>query len=256
MKKNVIVTGGAKGIGLEISKNLILNGFFTIIIGRTKRASLYFDNNIFKEKENYIYIESDLTHLDNRKKIVDFLELKNIRIYGLINNAAIGPFPRKDILECEESSFRDLMLNNLIAPFFFTQLISNYIIKNKVDFNNDLNYIVNISSISSYTVSLDRSEYCISKAGLSMSSKLWAAKLGQYGIQVLDIQPGIIKKDLDDDQVFSEFDNDNQNNLSVIKRWGKSIDVAKVVCSIFNGGMPYITGSSIVVDGGMHINRL
>jgi len=254
MKKVIIISGGAKGIGLDISTKLIDKGFFLLILGRSKENSVIFPKGLFVKSENYFYLECDISISTDRKKVIDYLRKNNIRLFSIINNASINPKPRKDILECSEDSFNNIFSNNLRGPFFLTQELVNYMISSKN--LKSINYIINISSISSFVVSNDRAEYCMSKAALSMSSKLWAAKLGQYGFQVFDLQPGIIKKNLNDEESYSTFDHKSENELSVMKRWGLKSDISKLIISILNGGLPYVTGSSITVDGGMSIKRL
>jgi len=253
MKKVVIVTGGAKGIGLNISNKLIENGYFIIILGRSEKSSIEFPKE-FKIDKNFKYLKCDISSPEDRLEVLNYIKSNNLNIYSLINNASIGPNPRKDILECSENSFNEILSNNLVGPFFLTQELVNYMISNKLE--GTLNYVINISSISSFVVSNDRAEYCISKAAFSMSSKLWAAKLGEFGFQVFDIQPGIIKKQFNYKESFSEFDYESENELSVMKRWGISADISTLIDSILNGGLPYVTGSPIIIDGGMHIKRL
>ena len=253
MKKVVVITGGAKGIGLEISNKLIDNGYFIIILGRRLESTIQFPKG-FEINKNFKYVQCDISSPQDRLRLIDYIKSKNINIYSLINNASIGPNPRKDILECSENSFNEILSNNLVGPFFLTQELANYMISTKLE--DSLSYVINISSISSFVVSNDRAEYCISKAAFSMSSKLWAAKLGEFGFQVFDIQPGIIKKELNYSESFSEFDYESEKELSVMKRWGISADISTLINSILNGGLPYITGSPIIIDGGMHIKRL
>lgn len=249
----IVVTGGSRGIGLEISKSLISLGFSVIIIGKRSEDELNLDNIIFKKDFNYKYFNFDLSLVDNSKEIFKKINKEKLEVIGLVNNAAIGPLVREDIIELKLENFKKIMDVNFFSPFSLTQEFSKYL-KNK---NQEIKrYIINISSISAYTVSLDRADYCISKAAFSMSSKLWASRMAELGVQVFDIKPGIIKKNYTKEEALSKFNDEKPKNMSLLKRWGLKSDVATVVSTIFENKLPYMTGSSIVIDGGMHIRQL
>ena len=171
------------------------------------------------------------------------------------NNAGIAPPERKDILEATEESFKYVMHVNLQGPYFLTQLVANQMIGLKQQFQDNFFCIINVSSVSATIASVNRGEYCISKAGIAMATKLWAARLGEYDIPVYEIQPGVIKTDMTS-VVQAKYDLLFQNGLSIQQRWGLPSDVGKVVVAMATGSMPYSTGQVVQVDGGMTVQRL
>jgi NAD(P)-dependent dehydrogenase (short-subunit alcohol dehydrogenase family) len=169
----------------------------------------------------------------------------------LVNNAGIAPSKRADILEASEESFDQLMNVNLKGPYFLTQLVARRMIDQKT-----AGKIINITSVSAYTASTNRGDYCISKAGLSMMTKLYAARLAQHGINVYEIRPGIIETDMTG-PVKQKYDKlIFENDLTPIARWGTPLDVARAVVACASGSLPFSTGQVIDVDGGFHLRRL
>ena len=167
----------------------------------------------------------------------------------LVNVAGVAPKVRADLLEMTGESYDYVMDINLKGTFFLTQLAAK---KMK---HQGSGYICNISSLSAYTSSVNRGEYCISKAGLSMVTKLFADRLAEYGIAVNEVRPGIIATDMTAG-VQEKYDTLIAGDLLPIKRWGTPEDVANAVWTLCNGSLPYVTGQSIDVDGGFHIRRL
>ena len=167
----------------------------------------------------------------------------------LVNNAGIAPKVRADLLEMSEESMEELMKVNLYGPFFLTQQIAKGMIE------RGRGMIINISSMSAYTVSVNRCEYCISKAGISMMTRLYAARLAEYGIPVYEIRPGIIKTDMTSG-VTAKYDALIEGGLLPISRWGTPEDIANAVSVLAEGKLMYSTGEVINVDGGFHIQRL
>ena len=162
---------------------------------------------------------------------------------------------RKDILEADEKSFDRLMDINLKGPYFLTQKAANWMIEQKAKNSKDSFSIINISSVSAKVASVNRGEYCISKAGMSMSTKLWAAKLGEFDIPVYEIQPGVIRSDMTAG-VVEKYDKMIAEGLTLQKRWGKPEDLGKTVVALVKGMIPYATGQVIHTDGGMTIQTL
>jgi NAD(P)-dependent dehydrogenase (short-subunit alcohol dehydrogenase family) len=174
----------------------------------------------------------------------------------LVNNAGIGPRERMDMLIVNEKSYDEVMAVNLKGAFFLTQRVANEMIS-LIEAGKIQNpKIVNIGSISAYTSSPNRAEYCISKAGMAMTTALWADRLAEYGINVYEIRPGIIETDLTSvvkdkyDQLILE------DGITPIRRWGQPADIGKAVVAIAEGYLPYSTGEVINVDGGFHLSRL
>ena len=244
MAKIACVTGAASGIGLAIAKGLAGIGY-RVVIADVQKADL----SQF-EGQGHMFVRTDVSKAEDRRALLNAIK----RIGGLdllVNNAGVAPKERKDILETTEESYDRLMTINLKGPFFLTQLIANCMIEQKVEGAK----IINISSISAYASSPSRAEYCISKAGVSMMTNLFADRLAEHGINVYEIRPGIIKTPMTE-AVTAKYDNMIEEGLLPIKRWGYPEDVASAVKAIVSGGFEYSTGQVFDVDGGFHIRRL
>jgi len=173
----------------------------------------------------------------------------------LVNNAGVAPSTRMDLLEATEESFDRVMGINLKGPYFLTQQIANWMIEQKKAHPERTFRIVSTGSISSYTSSPARGEYCVSKAGISMMTKLYADRLAEYGIGVFEISPGIIATDMTS-VVKDKYDKLIAEGLTPIKRWGQPEDIGKAVGAIAEGRLDFSTGQVINVDGGFHLRRL
>lgn len=177
------------------------------------------------------------------------------RVDVLVNNAGVAPRERRDILETTEESYDHVMGINLKGSFFLSQLVANRMIAQK-QYNPDVfNCIINVSSISATIASVNRGEYCISKAGMGMVTALFAARLGEYDIPVYEVRPGIIKTDMTSG-VKEKYDKLLDEGLCVQARWGEPEDVGKVAAALAEGSFPYSTGQVIMVDGGLSLPRL
>lgn len=243
--KNAIVTGAAGGIGFATVKKLSEEGFKVLGLDIADESKIDF-NGI----ENACYAKCDISSASDRENSLKKAKeiLGNIDV--LVNVAGIAPKVRTDILEMTEESYDRVMNINTKATMFLTQLVANDMIKNNVK-----GYIVNISSMSAYTSSVSRGEYCISKAGVSMITKLFADRLAEYGITVNEIRPGIIHTGMTE-TVKQKYDALISDGLLPIARWGEPEDIAKAVYVLSSGQLGYTTGQSIDVDGGFHIRRL
>ncbi|HWP40934.1 MAG TPA: 3-ketoacyl-ACP reductase, partial [Tepidisphaeraceae bacterium] len=180
------------------------------------------------------------------------------RIDLLVNNAGVAPDVRADILDASEQSFDRLISINLKGPYFLTQLVARRMIQQLSDPNCTVRdpKIVTISSISAYTASVNRGDYCIAKAGLAMMTALYAARLAEYGINVYEIRPGVIQTDMTG-PVKEKYDKlIFEQDLTPIRRWGQPDDVARAVVAIATDLLPFSTGEVINVDGGFHLRRL
>ncbi len=261
-KKVALVTGSTHGIGegivLELAKigfSVVVNGASTTILSEDYNNNL---KSIFKEKleDKYLYIQADVGKTEDREKLINSIRKKFNRVDVLVNNAGVGPIKRGDLLEMTEESYDRVMGINLKGPFFLTQNISKWMIELKTTLIDDYQpYIINISSINRYTPSLNRGEYCISKAGMTMMTKLFAVRLAEHGISVYEISPGIIDTPLTKPR-HDTYDKLINEGVSPIKRWGKPIDIAKPVVAIVSGLIPFSTGSILDIDGGFHLHRL
>ncbi len=251
-----IVTGGSRGIGYGIAKKLAEQGYRLAIFG-TSDISRVKENieNLKEYGQDVIYVQGSLGEAQDRDRLVDKVLDEFGRIDVLVNNAGVAPKVRMDILETTIESFDFVVNTNLKGTFFLTQRVANEMIKKKQKDDNYNPIIINISSMSAYTSSTSRGEYCISKAGISMVTKLFADRLAEYGINVYEIRPGIIATDMTS-TVKDRYDALIEEGLLPIKRWGYPEDIAKAVWALCSGLLPYSTGEVINVDGGFHIRRL
>ena len=261
-KKVALVTGSTHGIGKSIVIELAKIGFSVVINGAsTRELSQDYKNElkgIFNEEfeDKYIYIQANVGEKEDRKKIIDGIREKFNRLDVLVNNAGVGPKKRGEILEMTEESYDRVMGINLKGPFFLTQAIAKWMIELKKTLKDNYQpYIINISSINRYTPSLNRGEYCISKAGMTMMTKLFAVRLAEEQILVFEISPGIIDTPLTKPrhEMYEKLINEG---VSPIRRWGTPTDIAKPVVAIVSGLIPFSTGSVLDIDGGFHLHRL
>ncbi|MCS7119774.1 MAG: 3-ketoacyl-ACP reductase [Nitrososphaerota archaeon] len=251
-----LITGAARGIGAAIAVELARNGFDIAVndICEPEQASQVLDG-IKAAGCKAIFIRADISIKEDRERMLSTMKSSFGRIDILVNNAGIAPKVRADILEASEESFDQVLAVNLKGPYFLTQIIARWMIELKQQ-KADLDpKIINISSISAYTSSINRGEYCISKAGLSMMTKLYADRLAEYGINVYEIRPGIILTHMTE-PVKEKYDRLISEGITPIKRWGKPEDVAKAVVAIAKGYFPFSTGEVFNVDGGFHLKRL
>jgi NAD(P)-dependent dehydrogenase (short-subunit alcohol dehydrogenase family) len=175
----------------------------------------------------------------------------------LINNAGVAPLERKDVLEATEESFERVMKINLQGPHFLCQEVANWMIEQKQAQADFRGCMINVSSISATMASTNRAEYCISKAGLSMVTKMWAVRLAEFDIPVFEVQPGIIQTDMTSSPaIMAKYDKLIAEGLTLQPRWGMPEDIGKAVALLVREDLPYSTGQVISVDGGMRIERL
>lgn len=244
MKKIALVTGVAGGIGYTTAEKLLKEN--VTVVGMDILPEMPRPLN-----DDFTYVCGDLSKPTDRQSFVD----KAVALYGkidiLVNVAGVAPRVRTDLLTMSEESYDFVMNINTKGTLFLTQLVANEMIKT----GGEGKAIVNISSMSAYTSSTNRGEYCISKAGVSMITTLFADRLAEYGIMVNEIRPGIIATGMTA-KVQEKYDNLINGGLLPIKRWGKPEDIAAAVWTLVNGSLPYVTGQSIDVDGGFHIQRL
>jgi 3-oxoacyl-[acyl-carrier protein] reductase len=256
MKKVALITGGSRGIGLGIARQLVLKDFNLALNGVRDPAQV---EGVLAELRSHgpevNYYQGNIGHAEDRRQIVDNVMAEMGRIDVLVNNAGIAPKERKDILETTEESFDHVLGVNLRGTFFLTQLVANLMVGQKQENADVFNCIINVTSISATIASVNRGEYCISKAGTGMVTALFAARLGEFDIPVYEIRPGIIKTDMTAG-VKAKYDKLLENDLCVQARWGEPEDVGKVVASLAEGSFPYSTGQVIMVDGGLSLPRL
>ncbi len=265
MKSNkpavVLVTGASRGIGRGIAVHLAKEGYSVAINyagnHEAARETASLCESVKKsDTQQFHIIQADIGSKEGRQKLFnETLEVFG-RLDALVNNAGIAPKVRADITETTEESFDELMHVNLNGPFFLTQRVVNYWLSEKLKPLLSTGFkIIFISSISSTAVSINRPEYCISKAGLSMVNQLWAVRLAEEGIQVMELRPGIMETDMTSG-VKEKYDKLLAKGIVPQKRWGQPKDVALGVSAILEGRFPFSTGDSIYVDGGLNISRL
>jgi len=254
--KSAIITGGARGIGKGIAEKLASEGYAVAVIDVADEKSAAENmEHVKKHGGPFMYIRGDITSAESRKNCVDSVLDRFGRIDVLVNNAGVAPKVRMDILETTEESFDFVLGINLKGTFFLTQLVAREMIREVGAMEDIKPKIINISSMSAYTASTSRGEYCISKAGVSMVTTLFADRLAEYGINVYEIRPGIIYTDMTA-VVKEKYDKLINEGLTPIKRWGYPEDIANAVSVLCSGKLGFSTGEVINVDGGFHIRRL
>jgi 3-oxoacyl-[acyl-carrier protein] reductase len=245
MRKTALVTGAAGGIGFATVKRLLAEGIAVVGMDILPQMPQTPDGE-------FTYVSGDLSKAEDRARAVETALDAYGRIDILVNVAGVAPRVRADLLEMTEESYDFVMNINTKGTLFLTQAVANRMIQNEGDCKG---MIVNISSMSAYTSSTNRGEYCISKAGVSVITTLFADRLAAYGIPVNEIRPGIIATGMTA-TVQEKYDRLIDGGLLPIKRWGKPEDIAAAVWTLCSGALPYVTGQSIDVDGGFHIQRL
>lgn len=250
MKKTAVVTGALGGIGFAVLKKMYESGYNVAAMDLASEDAA--NERLSKFGDSVKYFKGDLSSSSDREAFIDFAVKNFGRIDVLVNVAGVAPKVRNDILEMTEESYDFVMNINAKGTMFLSQLAAKQMLSQNDDFNR---YIVNISSMSAYTSSISRGEYCISKAGVSMVTKLFADRLSNEKVLVNEIRPGIIATGMTE-TVKEKYDNLIDGGLLPIKRWGMPEDIANAVMSLCSGLMDYTTGQSIDVDGGYHIQRL
>jgi NAD(P)-dependent dehydrogenase (short-subunit alcohol dehydrogenase family) len=256
MKKVALITGGTRGIGLGIAQNLALKGYSLALNGVRDESSVKAVlDDLVKKGVEVIYCQGNIGNSQDRETIIKSVKEKYGQLNVLVNNAGIAPRERKDILETSESSYNEVMEINLRGPYFLTQAVANWLIDQKKENPEFRSSIINVSSVSATVASVNRGEYCISKAGISMMTQLFAVRMGEFNIPVFEVRPGLIQTDMTSG-VKGKYDTLLEKGLCVFSRWGTPNDVGKAVAVLAEGDMPYSTGQVIMIDGGMTIQRL
>ena len=252
-----VVTGSSRGIGRGIALALAEQAWNVVINYRSSRtAAEEAGREIEALGVRALIVQADMANPAEVEGLVDATLDRYGRIDLLVNNAGVGPRERVDMLQVSEASYDEVMTINLKGPFFLTQRVANEMIELVRQKKVQRPKIVNISSISAYTSSPARAEYCLSKAGVSMMTALWADRLAEFGINVYEIRPGIIQTDLTS-VVKEKYDRlILEEGLTPIRRWGQPEDVGKAVVAIAQDLLPFSTGEIINVDGGFHLSRL
>jgi len=254
--KTALVTGGSRGIGYGIAECLAKDGFDLAINGVRDESSV---TEVLDKLRSFgvkvIYCQGDISGQESRKLIIDKVKQEFGQLNVMVNNAGVAPKERNDILEATEESFDYVVGTNLKGTYFLTQLAANWMVQQKEADEQFEGCIINVTSVSSTVASVNRGEYCIAKAGLSMVTQLYAARLGEFQIPVYEIRPGVIETDMTSG-VKEKYDKMFIEGLAVQSRWGQPDDIGKAAASLARGDFPYSTGQVIMVDGGMTLQRL
>ncbi len=271
MNPVALITGASRGIGRGIALALAKIGHDVVVnfAGNQAAAQQTVTDCVVQAKAAHHAIRAEVCQADislaaERQKLIDFTREKFGRLDLLVNNAGVAPNVRADLLEAGEESFDRLININVKGPYFLTQLAARWMIEQVEQHRRvaeraaDFAYrpkIVTVSSISAYTASTNRGDYCVAKAALSMLTPLYAARLAEFGINVYEIRPGIIATDMTG-PVKDKYDQLIANGLTPISRWGQPEDIGKAVVAIAQDLLPFSTGEVINVDGGFHLRRL
>lgn len=254
--KVAIVTGASRGIGNAIAAKLAGEGYAIVAAGTSDPAKISANlQAVARFGTPLAYVQADVSTATGRQAIIDGALEKFGRIDVLVNNAGVAPKVRMDILETTEESLDRVLGINLKSTFFLSQAVANIMRREVKEISGIAPTIVNISSISAYTSSTQRAEYCISKAAISMTTQLFADRLADEGINVYEIRPGVINTEMTA-VVKDKYDALIDGGLTPIKRWGQPEDVANAVAVVCSGMLRFSTGEVINVDGGFHIRRL
>ena len=252
----VLITGGSRGIGLGIAEALAKEGCHLAINGMRPEESV--SETLEKLRAfgvKVIYCQGNIADPEARTHMLAKVKAEFGQLNFLVNNAGVAPLERNDILEMTEESYDRVMDINLKGTFFLSQTAANWLIEQKEADENFFGGIINMSSISATIASISRGEYCISKAGMSMVTQLFATRLGEMDLPVYEVRPGVIMTDMTSG-VKDKYDKLIAEGLSVQKRWGYPEDIGKAVASLIRGDFPFSTGQVIMIDGGLTIDRL
>ena len=249
MKPVALVTGGGRGIGLGISKALLGEGFDLAICGVRSEADVASLPELRAEGE-VLYVQADVSEPAQRHQLTKAVLAEWGRVDILVNNAGVAPAERLDLTEATEASYDRVMGINLKGPHFLTQAVAKAMVGQSPGPHGFRGMIVFVSSISATIPSTSRAEYCISKAGLSMSARLWSVRLADDQIAVFELRPGIIATDMTS-AVREKYDAMIAGGLMLQQRWGSPDDVGKAVAMLARGDMPYSTGQILNIDGGL-----
>ena len=251
-----IVTGASRGIGRGIAEALGAQGWTVVINYRGNAAAAQESAAAVQTAGGRaLIVQADIGVAADRDRLVQQTLEQCGRIDLLVNNAGMAPRQRMDLLQTTEASYDEVMGVNLKGPFFLTQRVAHAMIEQIQHGTIVAPKIINIGSMSAYTASVNRGEYCISKAGMGMMTALFADRLAEFGILVYEVRPGVINTDMTS-VVKVRYDALIGEGLTPVKRWGEPDDVARAVLAIAQGYLPFSTGEVINVDGGFHLRRL
>lgn len=255
-----LITGGTRGIGLGIARALAADGWSLALCGMREPDAVATTVEDLRAggAPEVAYWRADVSSRDDRSRLMRGIETRFARLDALVNNAGKAPAVRADLLEASEESFEDLLRTNLQGPYFLTQAAARLMVAggSSVPPSSDARGgIVFVTSVSAELASLNRGDYCVSKAGLAMAAQLFALRLAPLGVPVYEVRPGIIATDMTA-KVKALYDQRIADGLVPEGRWGYPEDVGRTAAALLRGDVPYATGSVIHVAGGLQIGRL
>ncbi len=254
--RRALITGGTRGIGLGIAHALAQEGWDLMLGGIRSDADVASVLDDVRRHGGAVhYVAADLARPEDRARLIDDVRARFGAVHALVNNAGKAPATRADLLEATEESFEALVRTNLQGPYFLTQAIARDQVERRRTDPSFAASIVFITSVSAEMASPNRGEYCVSKAGLSMAARLFAARLAEHGVPVYEVRPGIIATDMTAG-IHEVYDGRIADGLVPVRRWGQPEDVGRVVAALVRGDLPYATGTIVHVDGGLSVPRL
>jgi len=251
-----LVTGGTRGIGRGCAEALAREGYDLAVCGLRPQEEVADALAALRAAGAVaLYVQADIGEDDAADRLLAAVRSRFGSLDVLVNNAGVAPRDRADILEASRESFDRLMRINLRGPYFLTQAVARFMLAQGPAEAGRRRSIVFVTSVSASAVSIDRGDYCISKAGLSMAGQLWAARLADHGIMVYEVRPGIVRTDMTAG-VTAKYDALFAQGLALQKRWGTPEEVGQAVAMLARGDLPYSMGQVISVDGGMTVQKL
>jgi NAD(P)-dependent dehydrogenase (short-subunit alcohol dehydrogenase family) len=257
MKRVALITGGTRGVGLGVAHALAEEGFALALCGMREPADAGEALRALQAAgAEVLYCRADVSCASDRQSLLSQVRERFGVLHVLVNNAGVAPLKRLDVLDATEESFERVLRINLQGPYFLTQATARWLVEQRQADASFSGCIVNIGSVSASVASVNRGEYCVSKAGLAMMTQLFASRLGVFGLPVYEVRPGIIHTDMTE-TVTAKYDAKiAETELLIQKRWGEPGDVGRAVAMLARGDLPYSTGQVICVDGGLTVQRL
>jgi 3-oxoacyl-[acyl-carrier protein] reductase len=256
MRRVALVTGGSRGIGLGVARALATEGLDLALCGlREEREVASVLEELRASGGQALYSRADIGEKGDRDRLVAWVRSAFGRLHVLVNNAGVAPAVRADLLEAGEESFDRLLRINLKGPYFLTQAVARWMTEQKAADAGFRGAVVFVTSVSAELASTNRGEYCVSKAGLAMTARLFAVRLAATGIPVFEVRPGIIRTDMTA-AVADKYDELIGEGLVPQGQWGEPADVGRAVAALTRGDLAYSTGAVVMVDGGLTLPRL
>ncbi len=256
MNRIALITGGTRGIGLGIARSLAAEGYDLMLCGRRPAIEVI---DVLTELGatgvRAAYQVADIAEAGERAALIDHTRDTFGALHVLVNNAGMAPRVRHAVIDATEASFEEVLRVNLQGPYFLTQAAARWMIDQQAGDASWRGCILTINSISATVASLNRGEYCVSKAGLAMATQLWAVALAPHGIPVYEIRPGLIQTDMTAG-VASKYDAMIEQGLLLEPRWGTPEDIGKAAAMLVRGDLPYASGQVLTLDGGLTLQRL